>query len=207
MNSISYGLTASTEIDELPQLLQVLVDKIGVNDEIVLQLDEGNSAPGIQNLVEQRFTSVKIITFPLNAHFGNFKNNLKKFCSKDYILQLDADEIPNAKLLDAIPEITSQNPEIDLIHIPRANTVSGITDSHLEKWGWRLNEKGWVNWPDYQPRLIKNTQEIHWDLPVHEVIRGFSQQAFLPSTENLCLYHNKQITKQESQNQFYSNLS
>ena len=45
-------------------------------------------------LMDKINTNHKVIGFPLNKDFKSFKNNLKSHCSKDYIFQIDADEIP-----------------------------------------------------------------------------------------------------------------
>jgi hypothetical protein len=31
------------------------------------------------------------------------------------------------------------NSNVDLIFVPRINTVNGITQEHVDKWGWRLS--------------------------------------------------------------------
>ena len=36
--------------------------------------------------------------------------------------------------------------------------------------GWNVNDKGWVNWPDYQWRIWKNKPKIKWKNKVHEVL-------------------------------------
>ena len=207
MNSVSYALTASTEVEELPRLITALESSIGSEDEIILQLDKGNTSIELSSLVKADFPSIKVIDFPLDNHFGNFKNNLKSKCSKDYIFQIDADEIPHPSLLDLLPEILETYPEAGLFHVPRINTVEGITRDHLEAWNWTMNEKGWVNWPDYQPRIFKNIPEITWKLPVHETITNYKTASFFPEAEEYCLYHPKTITRQQKQNEFYSTLS
>mgnify|MGYP003132893515 FL=1 len=206
MSTISYAITASTEVEELPKLLSLLENSIREEDEIVLQLDKDNTDPLLRSLVKADFPTIKTITFPLNKHFGNFKNNLKDHCKKDYIFQIDADELPNEELIKLLPEILATYPDCGLFHVPRVNTVEGVTTRHLQEWNWTVNEQGWVNWPDWQPRLFKNLPEIEWDLPVHETIINFKTAAFFPESEEYCLYHAKSITKQESQNKFYSLL-
>ena len=54
------------------------------------------------------------------------------------------DEIPNETMINYLPEVLQNNP-VDIVFVPRVNTVEGLTDSHIEKWGWKVNEKGWVN--------------------------------------------------------------
>ena len=54
--------------------------------------------------------------------------------------------------------------------VPRVNTVDGLTQEHINKWRWNVNKKGWVNWPDYQTRIIQNSPKIKWQNKVHEQI-------------------------------------
>ena len=73
-------------------------------------------------------------------------------------------------------------------------------------WGWKQNDKGWVQFPDYQWRIFKNTPSIQWKNKLHEVLDGYKTYAYLPELEEYALYHYKHISKQESQNNFYSKL-
>jgi len=91
--------------------------------------------------------------------------------------------------------------------VPRVNTVEGLTQEHINKWRWNVNESGWVNWPDYQTRIIQNSQKIKWQNKVHEQIVGISTKGALPMEEEWCLYHHKHIDKQEHQNKFYDTLN
>ena len=149
--------------------------------------------------------TIKVIGFPLNKDFASYKNNLKSHCKGDYIFQIDADEVPHEYLVENIHEILSSN-EVDLIYIPRVNTVQGLTTEHIQKWGWQVNERGWVNWPDYQTRIYKNTDEIQWMNKVHERITGYDTFSNFPAEEHFCLYHPKQIERQEKQNEFYETI-
>ena len=92
---------------------------------------------------------------------------------------------------------------VDLIWIPRVNTIDGMTEEHIKKWGWRVTENRWVNYPDYQ-RVFKNHKDIRWTRPLHEHIVGCKTYAHLPPHEELSLYHPKTIQKQEQQNLFYN---
>ena len=140
------------------------------------------------------------------GHFADWKNLLSDYCTGDYIFQIDADEIPNITLLENLPLILEQNPDNEVYLVPRVNTVEGLTQEHIQKWRWNVNEKGWVNWPDYQWRIWKNKPEIQWKNKVHEVLEGFKTYAPLHDTELLALYHPKDIKRQEKQNKYYSTL-
>jgi glycosyltransferase involved in cell wall biosynthesis len=147
----------------------------------------------------------KVIGFPLNKDFATFKNNLKSNCSGDYIFQIDADEIPNAALIEHLPTLIEENP-VDVIFLPRINIVQDITQEHIDKWSWNVNDKGWVNWPDYQLRVYKKTDDIQWGNKVHETLTGYDTFSNFPAEETWSLYHYKQIDKQEKQNEFYETI-
>ena len=207
---ISYAIPVCNEHVELEKLLSFLVKHIDKNDEIVVQCDKGNTTPEVYKVFNSGILglkdSLKIIEFPLNGHFSNFKNNLKENCSGDWIFQIDADELPHESLITNLKELLKLNPTTEMLMVPRVNTVEGLTQEHVNKWRWNVNEKGWVNWPDYQTRIIQNSPKIKWTQKVHEVIVGFSTKGLLPMEEEWCLYHPKNIKKQEIQNKLYESL-
>ena len=205
--TISYAITVHNELEELMKLLDFLNNNIREEDEIVVQYDEN----GVTNEVLE-FLNIKkeihgytVIGFPLNKDFATYKNNLKANCTKDYIFQIDADEIPNEVMIAYLPEVLESNP-VDIIFVPRVNTVNGLTQEHIQKWRWNVNEKGWVNWPDYQTRIYKNTEDVTWMNKVHEKITGYDTFSNFPAEEHWALYHPKQIDRQEQQNQFYETI-
>ena len=55
-------------------------------------------------------------------------------------------------------------------------------------------------------RVFRNTDEIEWIKPVHEIITGCKTYAHLPPHEELSLYHPKTIDKQIKQNELYEGL-
>jgi len=142
----------------------------------------------------------------INKNFAAYKNNLNKNCDGNWIFQIDADEIPNAYLLEALPFILETNPDVEAYWVPRVNTVAGITDEHVAKWGWRVTEDGWVNFPDWQMRIYQNIDTIYWVKPVHEQLKGYTKFANLPPEEKFALYHPKNIGRQEQQNSFYETI-
>jgi glycosyltransferase involved in cell wall biosynthesis len=199
MPSISYAITACNEHRELLFLLEFLRNSIHAEDEIVVQLDSNASE-------EVREVAKDYIEFPLNKDFASFKNNLSKHCTKDYIFQIDADEYPNPYLIANLKDILQHNQTIDVFLVPRINTVEGLTDEHIQKWGWRVDDKGWVNFPDYQWRIWKNDNSIKWINKVHERLDGFKEYSALPQSEEFSLFHPKDIKRQERQNKLYETL-
>ena len=202
MSSISYAITAHNEHVELERLLHQLDTNIRDIDEVVIQLDI--TATKEVEEVCYKYPAFTLIQFPLNNDFASFKNNLKSKCNRDYTLLIDADEYLSEALLLSLPEILELNPEVELYAVPRINTVEGLTPEHIQKWGWNVNENGWVNYPDYQTRILKNIPEIKWINKVHERLVGAKNMVPLP--EGYDLIHPKAIERQEKQNQFYNTL-
>jgi hypothetical protein len=131
---------------------------------------------------------------------------LKNHANGIFIFQVDADEIPNEYLVENIHQLLDYNKDVDLFFVPRINTVEGLTKKHIQQWGWKLNENGWVNFPDYQTRIYRRTSEIEWTGKVHERIIGYNTLSVLPTDEEYCLYHHKEIERQERQNSYYETL-
>jgi glycosyltransferase involved in cell wall biosynthesis len=203
MPSISYAITACNEHTELERLLNQLSTNISSEDEIIVQLDSENFTQEVERVVEKYSKTIRIY-FALNGDFATFKNNIKKHCTKEYIFFIDADEYLSEELIENLKEILKQNIHTQLFLIPRINTVEGLTQEHIQKWRWNVNDKGWVNFPDHQTRIVKNEPEINWENKVHERLVGFKLYASLP--DEYCLIHPKDIKRQERQNDFYSKL-
>ena len=205
---ISYAITVCDELEEITKLLNLLLKRRRKGDEIVVLFDKGKGTPEVWSrlgeLGEGRDCTVHSATF--KNHFADWKNKLTKLCTGDYIFQIDADELPNELLIQNLPVILESNPDNEVYLVPRVNTVEGLTENHINQWGWNVNDNNWVNWPDYQWRIWKNKPEIKWKNKVHEVLEGHKSCATLPSQEELALYHPKEISKQEKQNQYYNTL-
>ena len=200
---ISYAIPVCYEHEELNRLLNLLVQHKREEDEIVVQADLGNTTFEVYGVIKKFVDKIKFVEFPLKANFGAFKNNLKSHCTGEWIFQIDADEYFDPWLIQNLPNILQQNPETQVFLLPRINTVEGITQEHLQKWRWQMNEKGWINFPDYQTRILQNTPKIQWINKVHEVLYGHTSYGLLPTQEEYCILHNKNIARQEVQNGLY----
>ena len=218
---ISYGITVYNEYKELDNLLDHLSKHIRKEDEVVITRDI--SKVGDKSIVQNEFYALekvlekyeygtwfqpkqlKVTTFEFRKDFAALKNHTKSQCSGDYIFHIDADEIPNEILLKQLPTILEIN-DTDLVWVPRINIVNGITEFHMNLWKWRQTEQGWINFPDYQARIFRNTDDIKWVKPVHEVIDGAKTYSHLPPHEELTLKHEKDIVRQEVQNKLYTQI-
>jgi len=203
---ISYAIPVCNEDKELDRLLAQLLFYQTSDREVVVQCDQGNTSPEVYRVLDKYSAFIHVIEFPLKGNFAAFKNNLKKHCTGAWIFQIDADEYLSENLIKNLPAILQSNPTVDLLLVPRINTVEGLTQEHINKWQWRVDEKGWVNFPDYQTRILQNSPKINWASKVHEVLTGHNNYVMLPAEEAYCLYHPKGIERQERQNNFYSAL-
>ena len=244
--TLSWCITVCNELLEITKLLNFLQLYISPDDEIVIQYDETGVTDEVLSylkIADKMEERLKVIGFPLNNDFSSFKNNLTKYATKDYICQLDADEIPHENFVELLGQVLETN-KVDLVFIPRINTVDGITEDHVKKWGWTITKlesqvgektlfldteeykylkklgyiieermdgyvkyyKPIVNFPDYQTRVYKRTDDIEWRNKVHERITGYNNFSNLPAKEEWCIYHHKNIKKQESQNEYYETL-
>jgi hypothetical protein len=207
--TISYAVTVCNEIEEIKRLLDILFKNISENDEIVVLVDTKNGTPEVENYISSLTgtPNFKWAGVLFNNDFASFKNKLKSLCTKDYIFQIDADEIISEFMMEILPQVLNANPDLECASVPRINTVKDLTQEHINKWGWNVTANGWVNFPDFQMRILKNTPEIKWVNKVHEKIVGYKTHAYLPyDQEEWCLQHPKTIERQERQNNFYNTL-
>lgn len=204
---ISYAITVCNELEEIKTLLPFLFENKKSRDEIVVLFDNKNGSKEVLDflLKYDKKSNVKIIaTESFNDDFAEWKNLLNEQCSGHYIFQLDADELITEFLIDNIHELIELNQEIDLFFVPRINTVKGITEEHIRKWGWNVDETGKVNYPDYQGRIYKS--HLKWEGKVHERISGAKFYSLLPMQEEYSLSHHKTIKRQETQNNYYNSI-
>ena len=203
---ISYAITVCNELEEVKRLVNFLLSNKRKEDEIVILFDEKNGTDEVFDYIESQVHDCEVFCEKFEGHFADWKNLLTSFCKGDYIFQIDADELPTEDLITNLPYILEVNQDVDVFLVPRINTVEGLTHDHIRQWRWVVNDKGWVNFPDYQWRIYRNNPTITWKNKVHEVLQGFKTSTLLPAEEMYCLYHPKTIERQEKQNSYYESL-
>jgi len=205
--TISYAITVCNEFIEIQRLLTFLLKNKRAEDNIVVLFDSKNGSTEIEsylrNLSEHNNFAWHKAEF--QGHFADWKNHLTSLCDGDYIFQIDADEMIDEYVCRLLPQILETN-QVDVIRVPRINTVEGMNQDHMQQWGWAVNEHGWINFPDYQWRVYRNTPEICWENKVHEVLTGYATISHLPTDKEWCLLHPKTIERQIKQNNYYKTL-
>jgi glycosyltransferase involved in cell wall biosynthesis len=206
---LSYAITACNEVEETIRLVNQLLNYKEENSEIVVLLDTPKAPTELIEYLELQANAdhINLIESEFDNDFAQWKNLLNSQCKGEWIFQLDADEYLMPDLIVNMEALLDSNEDKDLILVPRINTVEGLTEAHIQKWGWNVNEKGWVNFPDVQTRIYKNKPEqIGWSGKVHERIGGFENYTNFPLEEIYCIKHPKTIERQEKQNNYYDTL-
>ena len=131
---ISYGITVHNEQEELERLLGKLLVSIDEEDEVVICVD-GNHE-GVRDVIKLYSIDSRVIHYDrkLDGNFADHKNSVIEKSSGDYIFHIDADEYPHEILLQQLKQILEIN-DVDLIWIPRVNTIDGMTEEHIKKMG------------------------------------------------------------------------
>ena len=205
---LSYAITTCNEVEETIRLVSQLLNYKGENSEIVVLLDTPKAQTELLEYLELQAEAnyITLIESEFTNDFAQWKNFLNSHCKGEWIFQLDADEYLMPDLIVNLEDILDTNTDKDLVVVPRINTVEGLTETHIQKWGWNVNEKGWVNFPDVQTRIYKNSDKIGWSGKVHERIVGFESYTSFPADEIYCIKHPKTIDRQEKQNNYYDTL-
>jgi glycosyltransferase involved in cell wall biosynthesis len=205
---ISFGITTKNEGVYIQDLFNQIIPYCeSTGDEIVV-VDDFSDDEYTRSILDANnaLGNIKLHQHALNGDFATHKNFLLEQCVGDFIVQIDADETLHPNLLTYLHDLVDNN-DIDLFLVPRVNVVTGLTDEDIQRWGWSVNDKGWVMFPDYQSRIMRNHKDIRWEGKVHERITGHKTQAPLPAEEAWSLYHIKDIDRQRRQNALYQTIT
>ena len=107
---ISYSILTHNEDKSLQKLLEFLVKHKDEEDEIVI-LDDYSDNPKTIEILDI-MTSMYEMTFEqrhLLKDYAGQKNYLTRMCKNDYIVNIDADEIPHKLLMKNIKPIPSSS--------------------------------------------------------------------------------------------------
>jgi len=202
--TISYAILTHNEGEYIETLLLFLTKYKRNEDEIVVVDDFSDDK--LTKSVLDKYKDQITLQYRVFDGDATQKNYLNSLCTKDYILQLDADELISLDFLNMLPNLLELNDTVDLFIMPRINTVEGLTQEYINRWGWRVNEKGWVNFPDWQMRLYRNCDWIKWEGLLHSKIVGYKTFIILPEDELFCILHPKQLDRQIEQNVLYTKI-
>ena len=201
---ISYAILTHNEDDYIENLLSFLIKNKQPEDEIVV-VDDYSTNKLTQEILS-KYKDFIILEYNKFENEEQQRTYLESLCTGDYIFVFDADETIHETFIKMLPQLLEANPEVEMYYVPRVNTVEGLTQEHIQKWKWNVNEKGWVNFPDYQMRLHKNLPHIKWEGFLHSKMVGFDKHVMLPAEELYSILHYKKIDRQEQQNNQYDKI-
>ena len=103
---ISYSILTHNETDPLLKLIEFIVKHKDKEDEIVI-LDDYSDNEETQNILDATVSIYDIVYEQrhLLKDYAGQKNHLNRMCKGKYIINIDADEIPNKWLIKNIKEI------------------------------------------------------------------------------------------------------
>jgi len=197
---ITYAICVCDEAQQLDSLLNFLVKVKEADDDINILHDIGRTNDGVRHVLEKHKKDVTVLERAFSGDFAAHRNYQIEKCTGDYILVIDADEMPQELLLKNIRQF-----EGEIMAIPRMNVFMGYTEEWLEKCNFKISSTGWVNWPDYQLRYFKNNGTIRWDGEFHEKLVGGKVQA-LQADPLLAFYHVKTVEQQDKNAVFYDSI-
>lgn len=194
--SISYAYLACNEIEELKFSLQLIKQVKRPQDEIVILLDKDNYSKEIIDYIQEYADIVAYNS--LQNNFSQQKNKLISLCTKDYILNLDADEYITADNLKKIIKILAANLDVDLFYFPRINLVTGISMEHIDKWGWVITKN------ENYKNVIYSSTALYQD--VFKFIRLLQKyDLIIENSANLLYYYEPIINYPDLQGRLWKN--
>lgn len=203
---ITFAIGVCTEARELDDLLHYLlrVEKVTASgDDVNVLVDSKNVTEDVRGVLTRYADDISTHERPFHGDFAEHRNYHIEKCAGDLIFMLDADEIPQSNLVRAARSFDSA----DILYVPRINIVPGYTPEWLARHKFQVNNAGWINWPDFQGRIFRNTPDIRWKGTVHEKLSGSDRVRALAAEPEFALWHVKSLRKQDSQNAHYDELA
>lgn len=193
---ITYAITVCNESRDLYSLISFLKDVIDEEDDINVLIDTAHVTESVNSVIEHFKDNIVTCERAFDGDFKSHRNFHIENCKGDYIFIIDPDEMPQELIIKKIKEIITTT-EADLLMMPRINIVLGATRKWYEdhEFGDKINELGWVNWPDYTGRVFKNNGVIKYGNTLHEKLEGYTNAKIITANPSLALYHIKSVDK------------
>lgn len=194
---ITYAICVCNESKELYSLIAFLKKVKDLGDEINILVDTAHVSPQVLKVIEFFQNDIVVHERFFDGNFSEHRNYHLSKCTGDYIVVIDADEMPQEKLIKNIRKIIQES-DSELIYVPRINIQPGSTQEWLDTCKFRTNELGWVNWPDYSPRILKNSPSVRYVKALHEDVSCTGKKIGLPADPSIALWHIKSVEKQDN---------
>jgi hypothetical protein len=193
---ITYSIQVCNESRELYSLINFLLKVIDEEDNIHVVVDSLHKTDKVNKVIENFKDKISVFERPFDTFYKNSCYH-GEVATGDYTFLIDADEMPQEKLIANLKNIITET-KAEILFIPRINIQPGITQSYIDHYKFNINEAGWINWPDYQGRLYKNCEYVTWTDELHTKLTGSTKIQGIVAKPELALWHIKSIEKQES---------
>ena len=194
---ISYAICVCNESRELYSLISFLKKVKDQEDEINILVDSAHVTPQVRSVLEFFKENIVQNDRDFDGKFATHRNYHIEKCVGDYIFIIDPDEMPHEFLIKNIKKVITDSGS-DAISLCRINICPGFTEEWIKKSGLPINDMGWINWPDYTTRIIKNNSKIKFSYELHEKISGTEKPLCVEAQPSTALWHIKSIEKQEN---------
>ena len=192
---ITYSIQVCNESRELYSLLNFLLKVKDEEDYINVVVDSLHTTDKVKLVTDYFKDGISVHYRP----FDNFHDNVmfhREMCTTEYYFAIDADEMPQEALIKGLKLVLNEH-SVDILYVPRINIHPGATQEFVEKSKFQVNEGGWINWPDYQGRILK--KDVMWTDNMHPVpIHDGKKVGSMGANPGVALWHIKSIEKQES---------
>lgn len=193
---LTYTIQVCNESREIFSLLNFLIKVKDDEDEINVVVDSNNKTEKVQMVLEHFKGGVNVYERPFDQFHVNAQFHTEK-ATGDYIFGMDADEMPQEVLIKNIKRII-EDTQAEMISVPRINIHPGITEQETKDFGFHVNDVGFINWPDYQTRIFKKCDHIHWSDTLHTKLVGSGKVVSVKPIPSMALWHIKSMEKQKS---------
>lgn len=195
---ITYSITVCNESKELYSLLAFLKKVKDPEDDINVLLDTAHCTPNVRHVLNHFEDDIVLNERDFDGNFSEHRNYHIRKCSGEYIFMIDADEVPQEDLIRNIKKVIQETGG-DVFMVPRINIHPGYTKEWLKSSQFQVNEFGWINWPDYNCRIIQNDPErIKFTNTLHEMITGYKKIISFRATPDMAVWHVKSVEKQDN---------
>jgi len=166
--STTYAITINDELNSVKRLMHTVHECKDKDAEIIAihcyrQESDMNNSVHVE-IKEYLMDNVDTYcNYKFKDNLADLKNYIMSLSTKDYIFLLDADEYLTTQTLALWNNVIKNEPNYDVFWTPRINIIENLTEEDKQAFGFKLNERGWINWPDNQPRIFKNNKDIKWE--------------------------------------------
>lgn len=193
---LTYTIQVCNESRELFSLLGFLCKTIDhEEDDIHVVVDSRHVTDKVELVLDHFKDRIHIFRRPFDTFHENGQFHMAQ-ARGEYIFGLDADEMPQELLIKNIKAIIEET-KAEIIAVPRINIHPGATQAFIDASGFKVNEVGWINWPDYQMRIVKKCEHITCTEELHTKLAGTDKIVTLRPEPKIALWHIKSVEKQE----------